>query len=136
MASQPAARRQYYILLFISFILRVRAVRLFLHNILYICGLCMYNDVGITDLLLFNLVLYNDIMLMGSASSLYSQIGGAARTPTGLEKARDHRGTSRRVCLNIVYCNNIILLLIIFFQSDVMFNIHEKASYIDTLIVF
>jgi len=69
----------------------------------------MYNDVGITDLLLFDLVLYNDIMLMVSASSLCSQIGGAAGTPTGPEKARDHRGTSRRVYLNIVYCNNIIL---------------------------
>jgi len=99
-ASQSAVRRQYYILLFISFIVRVRAVRLFLHNILYICGLCMYNDVGITDLLLFDLVLYNDIMLMVSESSLCSQISGAAGTPTGLVKARDHRGTSRRVCLN------------------------------------
>jgi len=35
MASLPATRRQYNILLFISYIVCVRVVRLFLHNILY-----------------------------------------------------------------------------------------------------
>jgi len=69
----------------------------------------MYNDVRITDLLLFDLVLYNDIMLMVFGRSLCSRTGGAVGTPTGLEKASEHWGTSRRVCLHIVFYNNIIL---------------------------
>lgn len=74
MASLPATRQQYNILLFISYIIYILcAFELYdFFFIYFICGLCMYNDVGITDLLLFDLVLYNDIMLMASARSLCS----------------------------------------------------------------
>jgi len=58
----------------------------------------MYDDdVRITDLLLFDLVLYNDIMLMVSARPLRSRTGGGRGHWKGLEKAREHRGTSTRV---------------------------------------